>query len=55
MRAVFSLDDASAGAVVAALAGAVELRDLSVQEPDIEDVVARLYGVAAPSDRLVAD
>ena len=55
LRAVFSLDDASAGAVVAALAGAVELRDLSVQEPDIEDVVARLYGVAAPSDRLVAD
>ena len=55
LRAVFSLDGASAGAVVAALAGAVELRDLSVQEPDIEDVVARLYGVAGPSDRLAAD
>ena len=32
-----------AGAVVAALAGAVSLRDLSVREPDIEDVVARRY------------
>jgi ABC-2 type transport system ATP-binding protein len=43
-RLVLSLDGgAGAGAVVAALAGAVPLRDLSVREPDIEDVVARLY------------
>jgi ABC-2 type transport system ATP-binding protein len=42
-RVVLALDGAPAGAVVAALAGAVPLRDLSVREPDIEDVVARLY------------
>ncbi len=42
-RVVLALDEAPAGAVVAALAGAVPLRDLSVREPDIEDVVARLY------------
>jgi ABC-2 type transport system ATP-binding protein len=42
-RVVFSLDSASAGAVVAGLAATLPLRDLSVVEPDIEDVVARLY------------
>jgi ABC-2 type transport system ATP-binding protein len=42
-RVVFTLDGTPAGAVVARLAGAVALRDLSVVEPDIEDVVARLY------------
>ncbi|MFI5933262.1 ATP-binding cassette domain-containing protein [Actinoplanes sp. NPDC051494] len=39
-RAVFELVSSSAGAVVAALPS---LRDLSLVEPDIEDVVARLY------------
>jgi ABC-2 type transport system ATP-binding protein len=43
-RATFALDDVSAGAAVAALVGAASVRDLSVVEPDIEDVVARLYG-----------
>jgi hypothetical protein len=33
----------SAGGLVAALAGLAPLRDLSVIEPDIEDVIARLY------------
>ncbi|GAA2465424.1 ABC transporter ATP-binding protein [Winogradskya humida] len=39
-RAVFELTSSSAGAVVGALPA---LRDLSLVEPDIEDVVARLY------------
>jgi ABC-2 type transport system ATP-binding protein len=43
-RVVFTLDGAAAGAAVARLAALLPLRDLSVQEPDIEDVVARLYG-----------
>jgi ABC-2 type transport system ATP-binding protein len=47
-RVVFTLHGAVAGAVVAHLAGAVSLRDLSVVEPDIEDVVARLYLTDAP-------
>jgi ABC-2 type transport system ATP-binding protein len=34
---------ASVGALVSALAATGELRDLSVGEPDIEDVIARLY------------
>jgi ABC-2 type transport system ATP-binding protein len=45
-RVTFALDSASAGAAVAALVAASSVRDLSVVEPDIEDVVARLY--AAP-------
>ncbi|MGW5054447.1 ABC transporter ATP-binding protein [Actinokineospora sp. NPDC004072] len=42
-RVRLALDGAAAGEVVAALARAVPLRDLSVQEPGIEDVIARLY------------
>jgi ABC-2 type transport system ATP-binding protein len=42
-RVTLALDGATAGEVVARLAQAVPLRDLSVLEPDIEDVVARLY------------
>ncbi|BAL86622.1 putative ABC transporter ATP-binding protein [Actinoplanes missouriensis 431] len=42
-RATFALESASAGAAVAALVSAVGVRDLSLLEPDIEDVVARLY------------
>ncbi len=34
---------ATAGSLVGALAGVAALRDLSVIEPDIEDVIARLY------------
>ena len=42
-RVTFVLDSVPAGVVVAALVNAVPIRDLSVVEPDIEDVVARLY------------
>jgi ABC-2 type transport system ATP-binding protein len=45
-RVSFALDSVSAGAAVARLVAAVSVRDLSLVEPDIEDVVARLY--AAP-------
>ena len=43
-RVSFALDSVSAGAAVAHLVAAASVRDLSVVEPDIEDVVARLYG-----------
>jgi ABC-2 type transport system ATP-binding protein len=43
LRVTLTLDGAAAGEVVARLAQAVPLRDLSVREPEIEDVVARLY------------
>jgi ABC-2 type transport system ATP-binding protein len=50
-RLTFALaTNESAGALVAAVAAAVSLRDLSVIEPDIEDVVARLYQ-SAPAPR----
>jgi ABC-2 type transport system ATP-binding protein len=39
----FRKEDTTAAAVVAAVAARVELRDLAVNEPDIEDVVRRLY------------
>jgi ABC-2 type transport system ATP-binding protein len=41
----FSLDGSSttAGELVARLAAVASLRDISVQEPEIEDVIARLY------------
>jgi ABC-2 type transport system ATP-binding protein len=42
-RASFDLDSVSAGAAVALLMAAAPVRDLSLVEPDIEDVVARLY------------
>ncbi len=42
-RVTFALDGVTAGAAVADLVTAVAIRDLSVVEPDIEDVVARLY------------
>ncbi|MFF5292565.1 ABC transporter ATP-binding protein [Paractinoplanes globisporus] len=45
-RVTFALDTASAGAAVAGLVSAASVRDLSVVEPDIEDVVARLYASA---------
>jgi ABC-2 type transport system ATP-binding protein len=38
----------SAGTAVAALVASAPVRDLSLVEPDIEDVVARLYGSTAP-------
>jgi ABC-2 type transport system ATP-binding protein len=42
-RVTFTLDSVTAGTAVAGLVAAVPVRDLSVVEPDIEDVVARLY------------
>jgi ABC-2 type transport system ATP-binding protein len=42
-RVTFALDSTSAAAAVAGLVAAASVRDLSVVEPDIEDVVARLY------------
>lgn len=42
-RVTFTLDTVTAGVAVAGLVAAVPVRDLSVVEPDIEDVVARLY------------
>jgi ABC-2 type transport system ATP-binding protein len=46
----FSLDGtgATAGELVARLAATASLRDISVQEPEIEDVIARLYAAPAP-------
>ncbi|MDQ1627954.1 MAG: viologen exporter family transport system ATP-binding protein [Actinomycetota bacterium] len=39
----FRPEQTTAAAVVAAVAGRVQLRDLAITEPDIEDVVRRLY------------
>ncbi|HEY3504533.1 MAG TPA: ATP-binding cassette domain-containing protein [Actinocatenispora sp.] len=46
-RVTFGLAGGTAGELVAALAGTGSLRDVSVLEPDIEDVVARLYAEPA--------
>jgi ABC-2 type transport system ATP-binding protein len=43
LRISYALDGTTAGALVARLAAVGSLRDISVVEPDIEDVVARLY------------
>jgi ABC-2 type transport system ATP-binding protein len=45
-RVTLALNGVTAGEVVARLARAVPLRDLSVREPEIEDVVARLYSAS---------
>jgi ABC-2 type transport system ATP-binding protein len=49
----FGLDSsaATAGALVATLAAGGSLRDISVTEPAIEDVIARLYASPAPVPR----
>ncbi|MET7969732.1 ATP-binding cassette domain-containing protein [Micromonospora sp. NPDC005305] len=46
-RLVFALESASVAEVVAGLAGLASLRDISIVEPDIEEVVARLYRAPA--------
>ncbi|MFG2106918.1 ABC transporter ATP-binding protein [Micromonospora chersina] len=46
-RLVFALESASVAEVVAGLAGLATLRDISIVEPDIEEVVARLYRAPA--------
>ncbi|GAB3464337.1 ABC transporter ATP-binding protein [Actinophytocola sediminis] len=48
LRVTLALADTTAGEVVARLAGTVALRDLSVQEPEIDDVIARLYATGRP-------
>jgi ABC-2 type transport system ATP-binding protein len=49
LRLEYDLETATAGAVLARLAG-LEFRDVSIVEPDIEDVVARLYTGAPVTD-----
>jgi viologen exporter family transport system ATP-binding protein len=39
----FSLASGTAGELVASLASVASLRGISIQEPEIEDVIARLY------------
>ncbi|MEU8262860.1 ATP-binding cassette domain-containing protein [Micromonospora sp. NPDC048999] len=46
-RLLFALESASVAEVVAGLAGLAALRDISIVEPDIEEVVARLYRAPA--------
>jgi len=48
LRITYALDGATAGELVAKVAELGCLRDISVLEPDIEDVVARLYSAAEP-------
>jgi ABC-2 type transport system ATP-binding protein len=48
-RLVFALESAGVAEVVAGLAGLATLRDISIVEPDIEEVVARLYRAPAPT------
>jgi ABC-2 type transport system ATP-binding protein len=52
----FSLDGSRtpAGDLVAALASAGGLRDISINEPAIEDVIARLYAAPAQLPRTLA-
>ncbi len=47
-RLTYLLDDGGAGELVARLAQCGGLRDVRIAEPEIEDVVARLYAAAAP-------
>jgi ABC-2 type transport system ATP-binding protein len=49
-RLVFACESATAGEVVASLSGLAALRDISIVEPDIEDVVTRLYASPAHHD-----
>jgi len=46
-RLAFDPADTTAAAVLAAVAERVTLRDLSIEEPDIEDVVRRIYSASA--------
>jgi ABC-2 type transport system ATP-binding protein len=39
----FRRDDTTAAAVVAAVAAQAPLRDLALEEPDVEEVVRRIY------------
>ncbi|MEV0154576.1 ATP-binding cassette domain-containing protein [Micromonospora sp. NPDC050686] len=48
-RLVYALTAATVAEVVAGLAGLAALRDISIVEPDIEEVVSRLYRAPAPA------
>ncbi|MGW5672506.1 ABC transporter ATP-binding protein [Micromonospora sp. NPDC003776] len=50
-RLVFALESATVAEVVAGLAGLATLRDIAIVEPDIEEVVARLYRAPAEAGR----
>jgi ABC-2 type transport system ATP-binding protein len=47
-RLTYVCESATAGEVIAGLANLTALRDISIVEPDIEDVVARLYRTPPP-------
>ncbi|MGH3470450.1 MAG: methionine ABC transporter ATP-binding protein, partial [Nocardioidaceae bacterium] len=42
-RLAFDAETTTAAVVLAAVAARAEVRDLSIEEPDIEDVVRRIY------------
>ena len=42
----FRRENVSAAALIAAVAARAAVRDLAIQDPDIEDVVRRIYGSA---------
>jgi ABC-2 type transport system ATP-binding protein len=42
-RLAFDAEETTAAEVLQAVAARVEVRDLSIEEPDIEDVVRRIY------------
>ena len=46
-RLAFDPADTTAAAVLAAVSERVTLRDLSIEEPDIEDVVRRIYSASS--------
>ncbi|WP_250558285.1 ABC transporter ATP-binding protein [Pseudonocardia lacus] len=48
-RLAFSPADTTAAALIAAVAARVDLRDVTVVEPSIEDVIRTLYATRAPS------
>jgi ABC-2 type transport system ATP-binding protein len=47
-RLAFDAEQTTAAKVLAAVAEQAEVRDLTVEEPDIEDVVRRIYAAARP-------
>jgi ABC-2 type transport system ATP-binding protein len=47
-RLVFACESVTAAEVVAGVSGLASLRDISIVEPDIEEVITRLYSSPAP-------
>jgi ABC-2 type transport system ATP-binding protein len=50
-RLAFSPHDTTAAAVLAEVGERTDVRDLTIEEPDIEDVVRRLYLATPPPSR----